>query len=128
MQAGSLRYFVHARDVIASVAFKNFKALRATSLKLAPFNLVIGANGSGKTSLIQSLLRLRTLARLPLAGEAAPTTRRAGGPQITFRFEPPHEHIEARLECVSDLVCDLLRLEPANAPGWPALQADIARV
>lgn len=114
--------------MIASVSFKNFKALRETSLRLAPFNLVIGANGSGKTSLIQSLLRLRTLARLPLAGAAAPTARRAGGPRISFHFDAPHAGIEARLECVSDLVCDLLRLDPPDAPGWPALQADIARI
>ena len=56
--------------MIASVQFKHFKALRATSLRLEPFNLVIGPNGSGKTSLIQAMLRLRTLARRagPMAG------------------------------------------------------------
>lgn len=114
--------------MIASVDFKNFKALRATSLQLAPFNLVIGANGSGKTSLIQALLRLRALARLPLGAPAPAGVRRADGPEITFHFGAPHAAIEARLECVSELVCDLLRILPADAPGWPALQGDIARI
>ena len=62
--------------MIASVQFKHFKALRATSLRLEPFNLVIGPNGSGKTSLIQALLRLRTLARPPAAGAEPLASRR----------------------------------------------------
>jgi AAA15 family ATPase/GTPase len=45
--------------MIAAVQFRNFKALRSTGVKLAPFNLVLGPNGSGKTSLIQALLRRR---------------------------------------------------------------------
>ena len=57
--------------VIASVQFKHFKALRATSLRLEPFNLLIGPNGSGKTSLVQALLRLRALARAPASGQSA---------------------------------------------------------
>jgi predicted ATPase len=114
--------------VIASVKFKNFKALRATSLRLTPFNLLIGANGSGKTSLIQALLRLRTLSRLPLADSSVGEARRAGGPQISFHFDAPHEVMEARLECVTELICDLLKLTPPNAPGWPVLQAEIARI
>ncbi len=106
--------------VIASVAFRNFKALRRTHISLTPFNLVIGPNGSGKTSLIEALLRLRTLSRLPLAD---PTLiGRSEGPEIEFRFNPPHDGIGAHLGCVSDTVCDLLRLDPADAPGWPALQ------
>lgn len=110
--------------MIASVAFKNFKALRSTSLVLAPFNLVIGANGSGKTSLIQALLRLRTLSKLPLAeGE-----RKLGGPEIEFCFFPPHDAVQAKMGCISDLVCDLLEIVPCNAPEWPALRKELASI
>ncbi len=112
--------------MIASVDFKNFKALRATALQLAPFNLIIGANGSGKTSLIQAVERLHALARLPLATPGP--ARRAGGPRISFRFNSPFAAVEARLECVSEASCDLLQIRPAHAPEWPALQAQLGRI
>ncbi len=98
--------------MIASVAFRNFKALRNTSLNILPFNLVIGANGSGKTSLIQAMLRLRTLARLPLGQneESLP-----GAAEISFRFNAPHDGLEAVMSCVSDTSCDLLQVVPLPA-------------
>ena len=116
--------------MIASVAFRNFKALRNASLTLAPFNLVIGPNGSGKTSLIEALLRLRTLAKLPLR-EPIPEKARdiADGPEVTFQFYPPHENFEAVIGCVSDTQCDLLLISPkpdAHAhDGWPTLRTKL---
>jgi predicted ATPase len=115
---------VKSGSVIASVAFRKFKALRETSLSLAPFNLVIGPNGSGKTSLIQALLRLRTLSKLPLAEGVA----REGGPEIDFRFWAPHDTVRVRLACVSDHVCDLLRVEPEAAPDWPTVRERLAHI
>jgi ABC-type branched-subunit amino acid transport system ATPase component len=41
--------------VIASVTFRNFKALRSARIELSPFNLVIGPNGSGKSTLASVL-------------------------------------------------------------------------
>ncbi|MBL9186100.1 MAG: AAA family ATPase [Opitutaceae bacterium] len=111
--------------MIASIAFQNFKALRNTRVALAPFNLVIGPNGSGKTSLIEAVMRLKTLSKLPLA-EGPASSQKAGGPEIEFGFDPPHDGITARLSCVSDTVCDTLRITPEAAPGWPALRTELA--
>jgi len=113
--------------VIASVAFRNFKALRSTSLALSPFNLLIGPNGSGKTSLIQAILRLRSLAKLPLGDSSPDAERRPEGAEITFRFSPPHDGLEAVLGCVSDTVCDLLQVVPLptgeGVDDWAGLRA-----
>ncbi len=116
----------HVGAVIASIAFQNFKALRNTRVALTPFNLVIGPNGSGKTSLMEAMLRLRTLSKLPLSD--ATGIQKSGGPEIEFRFTAPHDAIVARMGCVSDVQCDTLRIEPATAPSWPALRTDIGTI
>ncbi|MSU51014.1 MAG: ATPase [Opitutus sp.] len=113
--------------MIASIAFRNFKALRNTRVALSPFNLVIGPNGSGKTSLIESLQRLRTLSKLA-PGDAETGTQLAGGPEIEFGFTAPHEGITVRLTCVSDVACDALRIDPPDAPGWTELQAELGTI
>ncbi len=112
--------------MIASVAFRNFKALRSASLKLEPFNLVIGPNGSGKTSLIQSIQRLRTLSKLPLASVTSQPDPDNEGPEITFHFNAPYDGLEAYLSCQSDLKCDLLQVTPLQQgdgiDDWPKLR------
>ena len=110
--------------MIASVAFRNFKALRSARIELSPFNLVIGPNGSGKTSLIQAVLRLRTLARLSSVDSFKETDLAAA--QIAFRFNPPHDGLEATLTCRDEERCDHLTLTPPIGGGgllnWPALR------
>lgn len=121
--------------MIASVAFRNFRALRNARLALTPFNLVIGPNGSGKTSLIEAVMRLGKLARLAgdaaEAGEAATGEAATTGPEIVFGFTPPHEGTEVVLGCVSDLQCDLLRWRAVEGgPGaadWAALRGELVR-
>ena len=123
--------------MIASVQFKHFKALRATSLRLEPFNLVIGPNGSGKTSLIQALLRLRTLARPPAASppsDPSAGVRRPpeGAPEIVFRFTPPNDDIEVRLSGRSEHACDLLQARhPPTGEGrarWEQLREKLGGI
>lgn len=120
------------RGVIASVAFRNFKALRSARLELASFNLLIGPNGSGKTSLIQALLRLRTLARLPLRAPVADVDRLPEGAEIGFRFYPPHDGLEVSLACVDESACDLLQVAPLprgeGAEDWPGLRERLLRI
>lgn len=43
------------RAMIESIEFTNFKALRKTTLPLAPFTLLLGPNGSGKTTVLQAI-------------------------------------------------------------------------
>jgi len=110
--------------VIASVAFRRFKALRHTSLELVPFNLVVGPNSSGKTSLIEALLRLRALAQLPPL-DAAVEFGAKSGPEIRFAFNAPHDAIHVRLGSATGPLCDELHVAPADAPGWPALRRQL---
>lgn len=103
------------------MAFQKFKALRNTQLALGPFNLVIGPNGSGKTSLIQALLRLRELAASATGADQMDAPKRPAGPQITFEFNEPFAELQAQLACVSDQVCDLLKVGPPEPTNWPRL-------
>lgn len=116
--------------MIAAVQFRNFKALRSTGVKLAPFNLVLGPNGSGKTSVIQAMLRLRTLAGLAPSLEPAVTD---GGPRIDFGFMPPYGEIGVSLGCSADeMVCNVLTVNrPPGAEGevlWEELRAKLRTI
>ncbi|HUT93849.1 MAG TPA: AAA family ATPase [Thermoguttaceae bacterium] len=45
--------------MIESIEFKNFKVLRDTTLPLGPCNVLVGPNGSGKTTVLQALEAVR---------------------------------------------------------------------
>jgi predicted ATPase len=49
--------------MIESIEFTNFKALRKTTLPLAPFTLLLGPNGSGKSTVLQALQAIAARAR-----------------------------------------------------------------
>jgi predicted ATPase len=85
--------------MIESIEFTNFKALRRTTLPLQPFTLLLGPNGSGKTTALQALLGIATLAAariglqrqdgIPMAWTSlvSVTTRdRAAPVQVTLRL------------------------------------------
>ncbi|MDD3179676.1 MAG: AAA family ATPase [Opitutaceae bacterium] len=110
--------------MIAAVRFKNFKALRSAAVRLESFNLIIGPNGSGKTSLIQALLSLRTLA-LSVDQPREGRTARAGGPEIDYQFSPPFADFTVRMRCVAEMVCDVLRVEHPSGPAGDAKWADL---
>lgn len=118
--------------MIASVAFRNFKALRHTRLSLGRFNLLIGPNGSGKTSLIQAVLRLRTLAKLPLDPPQTEVGQLSTFPEVTFRFGFPHDALEVVISGVSDPHCDRLLVVPLSvgegAEDWAGLRTWILRI
>ena len=123
----------HIQVVISAVHFRNFKALRSAAVQLGPFNLFIGPNGSGKTSLIQALLRLRTLSGLPVVHAHELAGQRPDGPQIEFHFAPPFQDVRVTLGCNSDeLVCNLLMVDhPPGLAGegqWAELRARLQRI
>ncbi len=41
--------------MIESIQFQNFKALRDTTLPLGPCTVLVGPNGSGKTTVLQAI-------------------------------------------------------------------------
>ncbi len=113
--------------MIASVSFRRFKALRHTSLELAPFNLVVGPNGSGKTSLIQAVLQLRSLAALPLATTPPPADAPGDGPEIEFTFADAGATVVS-MHCREHARCDALRLVGGEAGRWPDLRDQVRAV
>ncbi|MCF7687781.1 MAG: AAA family ATPase [Cephaloticoccus sp.] len=114
--------------MIAAVAFQRFKALRDTRIVLRPFNLIVGPNGSGKTSLIQALLQLRTLTRLKPGSAAVQSPDDGQGTSIEFQFVTPDEEISARLSCSEEVACDHIRFSPQGAAGMHQLERDIAGI
>lgn len=115
---------LQAAAVIASIQFRHFKALRSASLSLQPFNLLIGPNGSGKTSLIQAILRLRNLVQLPygLATAAAAPAPVPGAAELVFRFAEPLEKVEVKLWCAQDGIGDQLQVRSCAAAEWESVQ------
>lgn len=55
--------------MIERVQYRNFKSLQALTVDLRPFTLLVGGNGSGKTSILQGLHDLLCLASAPPRAE-----------------------------------------------------------
>ena len=112
--------------MIANVAFRNFKALRNARVDLGAFNLVLGPNGSGKTSLIDALLHLRGLSQLSPVDEFVGLE--CDAPTLTFHFSAPHESTEVRLGCVGDVACNALQVVSSGAASWSELRPLVSRI
>lgn len=88
--------------MIASIEFTNFKILRSARIELAPVNLLIGPNGSGKTSVLLALQRLRQFAGRPPQFAAKPADASEDSGQLLFRFHAPFSDLTAQLACAPD--------------------------
>jgi len=49
--------------MIESIEFTNYKALRKTTLPLAPFTLLLGPNGSGKSSVLDAIANIAVISK-----------------------------------------------------------------
>lgn len=77
-------------------------------------------------------MRLRTLARLPLAENLSGSGSPRDWPGDFFRFRPPHDGWEALILCASEDRCDLLQAVPLLAGGgiddWSGLREWLLRM
>lgn len=99
--------------MIESIEFTNFKALRKTTLPLAPFTLLLGPNGSGKTTVLQALRCLAFVAAGGQRQDLAPTelarasllSNTAGDPQAAVQMK-------VRLRMMKQVVVATLQWHP----------------
>jgi DNA repair exonuclease SbcCD ATPase subunit len=55
LRGGVLVYMLEGVAMIKSIQFKNFKSLRDTELPLSPCTILVGQNGSGKSTVLKAL-------------------------------------------------------------------------
>jgi predicted ATPase len=104
--------------MIESIEFTNFKALRKTTLPLSPFTLLLGPNGSGKTSVLQALRGIAGIAAqragIPRQdlGQAAVTW--ASHLSITARDRSAAVELTLRLQLNEQRIIATFRWLPTN--------------
>lgn len=83
--------------MLSAIKFENFKVLRKASLPLGRLTLIVGANGSGKSTALQALLAAAGRSQMnPLS---LPTAGLAEGPvKVTVTLEWNGEHPGVRTE------------------------------
>src|SRR6266511_2273059 len=108
--------------MIESIEFSNIKALRQTTLPLAPFTLLLGPNGSGKTTVLQALESIASVAAgaagLPRASAALAPFDRSSLPSITSTAGISVPEIKLRLLLKKQLIIATYQWLPnANQPS-----------
>lgn len=120
--------------MIESIEFTNFKALRKTTLPLAPFTLLLGPNGSGKTSVLQALRLIVAVANNPNAQHPVVAAQVAGSlgiglasvRSVTVADLSAKVEIKLRLRLTGQLVTCTLKWEPAGSMGFQLAYEDRA--
>jgi predicted ATPase len=100
--------------MLRRVALQGFKSIRAMDLELRPLNVLIGANGAGKSNLISFFKMLNEM----MAGRLQQYIGTSGRAQSLLHFGPKvTPQIEARLEFEVDNGLDTYDLRLFHAAG-----------
>ncbi len=83
--------------MIASIEFRDFRVLERATLPLGAFNLLLGPNGSGKTTALRALLALGQVARDQLSGAAGGALPDLAGASAIFTLGGAFEGASVRL-------------------------------
>lgn len=78
-----------ASPVISSINFTHFRVLEHATLPLGAFNLMLGPNGSGKTTAVRALLTAGEAARALFAGGPPPRFEDLAGATIELEMAAP---------------------------------------
>ncbi len=121
--------------VITSVDFKNFKALRDATLPLGPLTLVVGPNGSGKTTALRALQMIGSGAQRDAASVRTVGVASTAKPEIRVHWGPPFDWVTGmwRMQPTPPGVYAQTSLQPQTAGGhqlrqeeWQRLWAELA--
>ncbi len=83
--------------MVSSIQFRNFRVLEQATLPLGAFNLLLGPNGSGKTTAVRALLAAGDTARATLAGQPLPLLPDLAGATAEFSFAASATPMATRL-------------------------------
>jgi predicted ATPase len=107
--------------MIESIQISNFKSIIHADVKLNPFTVIVGANGSGKSNLVKALELLGTI---PGSGLAGAMTRLGGFNSLIPRTLSTREAKKSEISFSYRMVLPLPDNYGANLPP-PAVEHEI---
>ncbi len=101
-------------DMLRRIHLKGFKSIKEMDLELRPLNLLIGANGAGKSNLVSFFKMLSEM-----MGERLQAYIAAAGRAHSLLFYGPRQttHLQARLEFEADSGLDVYDFALSHAAG-----------
>ncbi len=95
--------------MIESVEFKNYKALQDTKLPLSPFTLIIGPNGSGKTTALKAIKLAATCASMKYSRV------------VSFGHEKDIEGVKVKINWLKPLPIEVVWTDDLQPSVYPPL-------
>jgi predicted ATPase len=109
--------------MIESIRFQNFKALKDATLKLGPLNVIVGPNGSGKTSILQAMESINR--RQPLANlREIRTLGQDQDPKVRISWRWKNRTVSGDFDWMHNMVHGTLE-QSQLGPDVPAVAADM---